>query len=327
VAGFQLPMPALHSIFLSSEKEALPHRIQVNIDSFKAHHPGLPHRLYDNESLRDFISKSFDREVLAAYDELVPFAFKADLGRYCLLYELGGLYADLSVFFYDRIFSEEDLSKLYIFREASSGAPWSVSVSIIAAAPKMTVFENCIRKICEHAREKYYGDDALCPTGPHLFGAQIARSTELKNICAGEVLRLPSKRGAHNYAYVSRAGEFVAINYKKGIGIGTLGAKTSQSYAKLFALNQIYKHQSASPRESAERQMSYYVDNDKDVIRSLIRMHASPLRYLPGFLLKPAAELLCTLGRKLDSKALFELGGSVFVYLEESRDLEKEASG
>ncbi len=319
-------MPVLHSIFLSSEKEELPHRIQVNIDSLKAHHPTLPHRLYNNESLRDFIANSFDREVLAAYDELVPFAFKADLGRYCLLYESGGLYADLSVFFYDSIFSAGALNKLHIFREASSGAPWSVSVSIIAAPPRMAVFENCIRKICEHAREKYYGDDALSPTGPHLFGAQVARSTELKDICAGEVLRLPSKRGVHNYAYVSRNGEFVATNYKKGSGIGTLGAKINQSYARLFALNQIYRNPCASHR-NAGRQMSYYVDNDRDVIRSLMRMQASPLRYLPGFLLKPVGELLCTLGRKLDSKALFELGGSVFVYLEESQHLEKEASG
>ena len=38
-----------------------------------------------------------DSDVLNAFDMLKPLAYKADLARYCLIYKLGGWYADISL--------------------------------------------------------------------------------------------------------------------------------------------------------------------------------------------------------------------------------------
>ena len=44
---------------------------------------------------REFISKYFNKDVLEAYDTLLPGAYKADLWRYCILYKMGGIYMDI----------------------------------------------------------------------------------------------------------------------------------------------------------------------------------------------------------------------------------------
>ena len=59
--------------------------------------PDFSYTRWNNDSLREFIAKSFSKDVINAYDSLVPLAYKADLGRYCLLYQCGGWYADISL--------------------------------------------------------------------------------------------------------------------------------------------------------------------------------------------------------------------------------------
>ena len=96
----------LYSIFLTGKQKrglhlnTLPFQIKRNIESLIHFHPSHTHKIYSDEDLRCFINLRFDKEVIKAYDNLRPLAYKADLGRYCLLYENGGLYADLSVCFF-----------------------------------------------------------------------------------------------------------------------------------------------------------------------------------------------------------------------------------
>lgn len=314
----------LHSIFLTNKTDSLqelPSKIKKNIDSFVAAHEGARHVLYTNDTLRAFIESKFDSDVIFAYDELVPLAYKADLGRYCLLYELGGVYSDLSIYFFNSFFGLDHLEKLYTFRDASSGAPWIVSNSIIAAPPKAKVFENCIKKIVQHTKNHYYGENALCPTGPHLFGAELAKSTKLGDIVCGETIRLPSRNGIHNFAYVSKENEFFAINYKRGYGLSTLGAKTQNNYAAAYNRREIY----ASAMDSrafknrgpvAAADIVFTADTENAIINSLARVLDVVNPFLPEFLVRLIAEFLCTVGKKIKSPKFFNLGGSIFVYLD-----------
>ena len=49
---------------------------------------------YDDNDCRKFIEDNFSEQVLQAYDNLVPGAYKADLWRACILYVHGGAYFD-----------------------------------------------------------------------------------------------------------------------------------------------------------------------------------------------------------------------------------------
>src|SRR3954463_9934196 len=77
---------------------ALPPIIAENIESLKAHHPALEHRLFRERDVVAVLEDKFPREVLDSYFALRPFAYRADLARYCILHEHGGLYADLSYY-------------------------------------------------------------------------------------------------------------------------------------------------------------------------------------------------------------------------------------
>ncbi len=52
------------------------------------------YRFFDDIRRRQFIKEHFPKEVLDAYDILIPGSFKADLFKYCVLYLWGGCYMD-----------------------------------------------------------------------------------------------------------------------------------------------------------------------------------------------------------------------------------------
>src|SRR5215210_6280508 len=93
----------LSSVLITSPEDgqdsALPPIVRQNIDSLIAHHPQLPHRLFRQDDVIKLLEEKFPKDILETYFALRPYAYRADLARYCILYEFGGLYADLAYFF------------------------------------------------------------------------------------------------------------------------------------------------------------------------------------------------------------------------------------
>src|SRR5688572_8186862 len=135
----------LASIFIGppgrGEDIELPPIVAENIESFKRHHPKLAHKLFSGEDIEAFLEAKFPREVQDAFHALKPYAYKADLARYCILHELGGVYADLSMFFTRRVPLDE---RPVLFRELIFSAPWDTSTSVIGAPPRHLALERAI---------------------------------------------------------------------------------------------------------------------------------------------------------------------------------------
>jgi hypothetical protein len=238
-------MHQLHSIYLtrdlSDKVTCLPSKIVRNIDSFKDCHPELEHQLYNLELGRQFIKLHFDTDILSAFDSLRPLAYKADLLRYCLLYESGGIYADLSLYFHSSTLAFDKNAKIFVYRDGFSRAPWIASNSLIVTQPQMQVFESCIKKIVEHVNNDYYGTNALCPTGPNLFGAMLPQTTPLFEIASGEVIKINRSSG-HAYAFLNAPGDVVAFSVKAGPGLSSLGAHLTDNYNDYYNDREIYSH-------------------------------------------------------------------------------------
>jgi mannosyltransferase OCH1-like enzyme len=83
------------NIFQTWKTKELPPKMQECVNNLKASNPEFTHYLYDNNDCYEFIKNNFDKDVLDAYDNLIPGAFKADLWRYCVLYKNGGVYLDI----------------------------------------------------------------------------------------------------------------------------------------------------------------------------------------------------------------------------------------
>lgn len=251
-------MRKLHSIYLTREtggQRELPERIAANLASFRHCYPDSQHQLYELPQGRQFILDKFGPEVLHAFDELVPLAYKADLLRYCLLFEFGGVYADLGVHFFYPVEPSNPSKRLVIFRDAVSQAPWIVSNALIVAEPGLKLFETCIHKIVEHVRDGYYGYNSLCPTGPNLFGQEIARNVPLGEMDCGEAIRI-NRSQTHSFAYLDIAGDVVCVNVKRGSGFASLGGKAHEEYNSYYVQKGIYASRKVDALNWSHEEMS-----------------------------------------------------------------------
>src|SRR5690606_17752074 len=117
----------------------------------------------------------YEPEVLAAFDLLRPYSYKADLGKYCLLHTLGGWYLDVSLKVVAQL-SVPDQVSMVLFRDIqrNSRTSWSVVCSFLYSRPGNPVFRTAIDFVLHNCSERYYGVTPLCPTGPTVLGRAVA---------------------------------------------------------------------------------------------------------------------------------------------------------
>jgi Glycosyltransferase sugar-binding region containing DXD motif len=256
----------LASILIAAEgheDQDLPQKVVENIDSFKRCHPGLEHKLFRGAAIRYFISEKFGGEVLSAYDRLMPFAYKSDLARYCIMYEYGGVYADLSIYFL-KGWPPQSLAelpprfqnvppgapRLAVFRDFTVTTPWETAISIFFTPPRHKAMQAAIKLLCENVRKGYYGNSSLCPTGPTLFGKAVAISCDPEDIITGESNRYEPPKGTAQTLVTERSQCFVfnralvAIRRKRGTcPMSELGVQGGNEYHKMWVARQIYADQ------------------------------------------------------------------------------------
>jgi len=93
--GNEIPR-MLHQIYLAGE-HTIPTEIKKSRDRLIASNPNWTFRLYDNVSAEEFIQKYYGGKILRVYRRISPeyYAARADLLRYLIMYEFGGLYLDI----------------------------------------------------------------------------------------------------------------------------------------------------------------------------------------------------------------------------------------
>jgi Glycosyltransferase sugar-binding region containing DXD motif len=239
----------LASILITSDGKIpspLPPIIRENIDSFKRTYAGIEHILFDDGMIRDFLSTNFDGAVLHAYEELVPYAYKADLARYCILHKLGGVYADLSFLVVSQFLPVA--GKLAVFRDVGPTSPWDIYNGMIGAPAGHKALAKAIEMICDNVKRRYYGSSPLCPTGPTLFGKAVAITCEAEELIVGEVFRPPGSDA--NYSLIDLGtSTLIAVNRKKSVGtIRTLGIASDNNYNDLWSSQGVYRSDAGRPK-------------------------------------------------------------------------------
>jgi hypothetical protein len=142
--------------------------------------PDWNYHFFDHDDQRDFIQNHFSNDVLAAYDQLIPGAYRADLWRYCVLYTLGGIYADHKLMLHQSLntllpenigfLAFKDLGRDQEPHRAHNAYAWQ---GVLAAPPKHPFLKRAIDDIVHHIQNGYYGYDPLSITGPCLLGEAI----------------------------------------------------------------------------------------------------------------------------------------------------------
>ena len=155
------------NIFQTWHTHDLPPLMKQNCDLMKNSNPKFNYYLFDDNDCREFIKNNFDETILNAYDSLIPGAYKADLWRYCVLYINGGIYVDIK---YKCINNFEFISlteQEYFVRDRPENYVYN---ALISSKPKNQILLMCINQIVKNVNNKYYGNNALEPTGPGLLG-------------------------------------------------------------------------------------------------------------------------------------------------------------
>jgi mannosyltransferase OCH1-like enzyme len=94
VVGMTIPK-IVHQTF--SAWGDLNHALRSNLAHVKELNKAWDHRFYDDRDIYKFITQTYSSEILAIYERLNPAypAARADLFRYLLMYEQGGIYLDI----------------------------------------------------------------------------------------------------------------------------------------------------------------------------------------------------------------------------------------
>jgi len=143
--------------------------------------PSFTIKYFDNSACRKFITQHFTKKVLYAFDNLLPGAYKADLWRYCVLYQNGGVYGDLTQQYMvplDQLIDRNhDRLVLVKDRLVPLCMHHGIQISFMAAVPKLPVFMDAINMIVDNVKNKNYGCNPSAVTGPNLFRTALDRSS------------------------------------------------------------------------------------------------------------------------------------------------------
>lgn len=238
----------LFQIYLSTCEESLPSPLVEMQKMHREVYASHNYFLYGMRDLRQFLCAKFSAQVVRAFDSLRPFAYKADLGRYCLIYHFGGWYSDITlkpVLLYE---PEVEASLIY-FYDHGNGSNQSIhgcQNGLFYARKGHPLMAACIEQIIRHCEAKYYGPNPLSPTGPNLFGNKVVNFTPADGVYYGYFMPLTAGFKKLNRAYVSPEGDIVAwhkTSWNRNSFNGSLasfGAKGVNNYLKMWLDHDVY---------------------------------------------------------------------------------------
>ena len=243
----------ISQIFLDDEKSPLPDQIARASSTvhklFRHHH----HNIYRNKQLENFIEKYFEPDVLDAYKSLVPYAYKADLGRYCLIYKLGGWYIDISIMPIRHIVLPDEIDFFYFYDLGHNILLPECQMSdcqngFFYAKQGHPILKNAINMVVENCKKRNKGITPLCLSGPSLFGRVIANYVPSRGIMHGHFMPLTPYHRRKNMAYVTPSGELAAWHKSAWLpekeaakpGLEGLGVNSGNNYMQLWQEGKIF---------------------------------------------------------------------------------------
>ena len=239
-------------IFLSETSLELPPLLQKISSTAQQYFPGHSHQLFNRLSLRECLADNCGKEVLTAYDRLIPLAYKADLARYCLVYHFGGWYADITLKFTSGIAFESAIEFIY-FYDYGDGLPSPYRAghdcmnAFFYAAAGSAILSDAIEMVLRNCHEQNYGISSLCPTGPTLFGRAVAMHAPKHNQLFGHFMPLTPFHPNKNKSFVAPDGSIIARHksawhsHHPGPGdLSAFGVQGTNSYVDLWNARKVY---------------------------------------------------------------------------------------
>ncbi|WP_187293584.1 glycosyltransferase [Komagataeibacter europaeus] len=229
----------IHHIIISDHADLqynLSCTLSENISSLRKCYPHAQSHLWTKDTLRDFIKDNFPSRVLSAYDRLAANTAKADLGRYCLLSVYGGIYSDLSNYFFAPLpISEQHTIACFRDVEPYAGASWAVTPTILYATVGQEEIQLAIDLLVANVEARHYGNNPLCPTGPVLFGRALAVANRPENYWIGQMMAMSGTYPNRNHVFMGLDKQSIALRMQaEGGKVALIGIHGGNDYNHLW---------------------------------------------------------------------------------------------
>jgi len=201
------------------------------------------YQLYTNESAKEFLFE-FDREAFKCFNILKPYAFRADLLRYCLLYRYGGWHFDLLTKPLFRFCCNSE--NLIFFNSHRS----LVENCVLYAQSSSKFYEQAIKNTIRNISNRYYNQDdmfrTLSVSGPLLLKRtfdQLSPQYKKNNFYYGKYIN-ENNTNANLVAFGLYLGDKLFAIREKTVetsgNISYIGFRGTNNYNPLYHQRQIY---------------------------------------------------------------------------------------
>lgn len=141
---------------------------------------GVGITVWNTESIRDLMITKFPSKVITAFDSMKMYPWKAELARYCILFEHGGFYSDFGITFVKKI--EPGDADLLVFRDNPVqqlfNEDFVIQTALIFAKPKNNLIYETIMALSDIYNSREYGNYPFYVTGEE----QLARAIQLSKV-------------------------------------------------------------------------------------------------------------------------------------------------
>lgn len=223
------------NLFTTWSTKELPPMMKKNYEELKNTNPEFNHFLYDDADCREFIEKYYEKEVLDAFDKLIPGAYKADLWRCCVLYIKGGIYIDIKLKCTNGFKFIALTEKEYFVRDR-----WGLGVynALMVCKAGNPILLQLIKQIVINTQTNFYGVCHLHPTGPYLFRQFIGQDA----INKFELFNSTPRKTTKNVENVTVTfGDTIIITSYDEYRDEQLAFQSVQHYSVLWKQQKIYK--------------------------------------------------------------------------------------
>ena len=171
----RIPVPVttiprlIHKIYLNGASVP-PDIDSIAVESWRRHMPEYTIIVYTQESSLTFLQDNFPSSFVKVFNELIPYAFKADFLRACILFKLGGIYSDLKQLLLEPMTITDDIDCILVqdreldWTDENTRQPYQNC--LIAVRPNHPYMDAYINLILHNVQHCLYGNSAIDVTGP-----------------------------------------------------------------------------------------------------------------------------------------------------------------
>lgn len=207
------PEPAAwsHQFVVEDPTRGIDSTILMTAESVKAVYGGDKLVFWTPDALRSLIEERLSDDVLSAYDAAQSMEAKLTLGRYCVLYTLGGLYVAPGTILVNPLCVPRDRS-IACFRSAEDCAEsWAIDSAVLYAQREQPEVADFVEQLIVFLESGPSSPTEIKRFEDALFGQMLAVHYRPESYFGGEVVQLTRGYEKANDCFLSFDGHLVAL--------------------------------------------------------------------------------------------------------------------